>query len=81
MQDTKRKREDLGVELFGFQQQLRGIFQSLDEGDNRASQLKLLNDLVQKNLAAKMQDVADTQGTVISCLNEVSKSELHQYSK
>lgn len=68
------------MELFGFQQQLRGIFQSLDEGDNRAAQPKLLNDMVQKNLAAKMQDVAETQSTVISCLNEVS-FELHQHSK
>ena len=71
MQDAKRKREDLGVELFGFQQQLRGIFQSLDEGEDRASQLKLLNDMVKKSLTAKMQDVAQTQSTVIVCTTQV----------
>ena len=71
-QDAKRKREDLGVELFGFQQQLRGIFQSLDEGDTRASQLKLLNTMVQKSLGDKMQDVALAQSAVITCTTQVA---------
>ena len=61
------------MELFGFQQQLRGIFQSMDEGNDRASQLKLLNEMVQKNLTAKMQDVAEAQSAVMSYSKEVSK--------
>lgn len=70
-QDAKRKREDLGVELFGFQQQLRGVFQSLDEGNERSSQLKLLNEMVKKSLGEKMQDVVYAQTAILACTTQV----------
>lgn len=72
MQDAKRKREDLGVELFGFQQQLRGIFQSLDEGAERDSQLKTLNGLVKRNLEEKMRHVAHAQSAIADSGVQVS---------
>lgn len=39
LQDAKQRREDLGVQLFGFQQQLRGIFEAMDQGVERDKRL------------------------------------------
>ena len=50
LQDARQKREDLGVQLFSFQQQLRGIYESMDQGSVRDSQLHEIRTSTAKEL-------------------------------
>ena len=70
-QDARARREDLGVELFGFQQQLRGIFQSLDEGGERGEQLAQMSAAVRDRVAHAERSVATSQALAIERSQQV----------
>lgn len=60
-QDAKTRREDLGVELFGYQQQLRGIYKSLEDSKERDDQLAVLASTTDANLQAKEQELRNAE--------------------
>jgi hypothetical protein len=66
------------VELFGFQQQLRGIFESLDDGTNRREQLRVMNDAVKEQVAQAELSVADSQSLALDQNQQVNDSVLLQ---